>query len=111
MPATYNFPDHYKGDGLTPITITLDADLTDASARIDFRKEKTGDYALRLSTVDDTITIPAGTAADGIIVIPAQIIDIDAGVYYYDLEVTPDQGLPKTWLQGTMTVLQDVTYE
>lgn len=109
MAQTYNFPNHISGDTYRGAVITLtDAngdpiDIEDAAVAMRFRLgSKSGtEYH------DFEISITDGTA--GQITIPAQIVDWEAGVWYYDMEVTTYEGQVSTYMEGTMKVIQSVT--
>ena len=110
--AEYIFNDHIKGDTFNELVfdLTVDGvavDLTDVDIDIDFRTAP-GVSASALSLgVETGITKSATT---GRFSIDEQIINIPAGVYYYDIQFTYDTGKVKTYLEGTLTILQDVTY-
>jgi hypothetical protein len=109
MASTYNFPNHITGDTYRGAVITLsDADgnpidIEDAAVAMRFRLgSKSGtEYH------DFEISITNGAA--GQITIPAQLVDWEAGVWYYDMEVTTYEDQVTTYMEGTMKVIQSVT--
>lgn len=83
--------------------------LTGATIAMMLRLDKASDpVALSLSTATSGITIT--TAAAGEFAIDKQIIAIDAGVYFYDMQLTEAGGDVTTIMEGTFTITQDVTY-
>lgn len=111
--AEHILADHYKGDTFDGEQFTIlinnsPSDLTDAHIKMDVRKIKTGTAVLRLSTDAGGISITE--PASGIFQIDPQIIDIPAAKYFYDIQITYPTGLVKTYIEGTWTILQDVTY-
>jgi hypothetical protein len=67
-----------------------------------------------LKTLTKRLAIGSGlsmvNAAAGIFKIDKQVIDIPAGVYAYDIEITVAGGDVKTYVRGEWEILQDVTY-
>jgi hypothetical protein len=109
-PATYNFPTHYRGDGLNSFTLTLkysdqsSVDLTGASVLMQLR-----DLGGRLSytfSTETNLTLP-GTG-----VIQFETIEewtLRTGKYKYDLQVTDSTGFVRTYLRGEWLINQDIT--
>ena len=62
---------------------------------------------MTFSTADGTIGIE--DAGMGWITIPPRLMDVPAGIYYYDLQVTYADGRVLSPLNGTMTLNQDAT--
>lgn len=112
----YNFPTHIKGDTFDGalFTISLNAtaiDLTDAIITMDLRETKNGVSVKRLTSVGDAdITIDIDPTL-GKFSINNQIIDVDAGRYYYDIQIEFPDNTVKTYVSGTWLITQDVTYE
>lgn len=108
---TYNIPDQYKGDtfkGLTfeVIVNNVAKNLTNTEIKIEFRRDgKTGAQA-KILTVGNGITKTDATA--GKFSIDAFVVNLAAGVYYYDVQFI-DAGVIKTYIQGTWTITQDIT--
>ena len=109
----YNFPNHIKGDtyGGTSFTITVNTiplDLTGASIKMSLKSNKsTSKSDLDLTTANNRIKIV--TAASGIFQVPSQVIDLPAGLYYYDIQITLANKSVKTYIEGQWKILQDIT--
>lgn len=114
MAVEYNFPDHIKNDTFNaqPFSVSRNGsaiNLTGATIAMMLRLVKTqASPDLSLSTATSGITIT--TAVDGEFEIDEQVISIDAGIYFYDLQLTESGGKVTTLQQGTWTITQDVTY-
>ena len=109
----YNFPNHTKGgtyDG-TSFTITVNGSplvITGATIKMSMKLDKTSaTVAKTLSTTDNSIKITDG--ANGTFEVPEQVIDVAAGVYYYDIQITLLDGTVKTYIDGQWKILQDIT--
>lgn len=113
--AHYNFPAHIKGDTFNGIlfTVTVNSaplDLTDAEINMDLRlTPDTAVIAEHFDSDGNGITIDA-VPATGKFTFDAQIINISAANYYYDIEVTFPSTAVKTYIGGRWNILQDVTY-
>jgi len=113
-PATYNFPDHYRNDGVIPFTIGLryktgvPLDLTGCSVRMQLRTSRNV-VAWEFSTADGADGLL--TVLDGGIIQFPRIIswNIPVTKYYYDLEVTDSTGFTQTYLSGTWQIKEDKT--
>ncbi len=107
MAQVYNFPNIIKGNTYRGAIITIDSggvpiDIEDAAVSIRFRlgsKSGTEYHDLEISITD---------GANGQITIPAQIIDWDAGVWYYDMDVVTYEGQVTTYLEGLLKIIQSV---
>lgn len=105
---------HLKGDTYPRendflYTITKNGaplDLTDAIIDIEFRVAADHDPIMTWSTETDKIIIVDPTA--GQFKYAEQIIDIKAGTYNYDVQITIDEEV-LTPLKGKLTVVQDIT--
>lgn len=112
MAQEYNIPDAYKGDTFEDLQFTLlennvAIDLTGATIKCQFRKEKkTGSL---IKTLTDTSGITVTDATGGIFKIDAFTMTWNAGEYFYDIQITDSSGVIFTYLQGTLNVIQDVT--
>lgn len=83
-------------------------DLTDAEIKADFKTSVDAtSIALTMSIANTKIEYV--DAVNGIIKFAKQIISIAAGVYVYDLQITFPSGDIKTYINGEMTVIQDIT--
>ena len=72
------------------------------------RKECGGKIYLSLTSVASAgLTIT--NASQGRFKINNQIINIDSGVYLYDIEITFSNGEVKTWVSGEFNVKCDIT--
>lgn len=113
--AAYNFPDVIKGDTYngTSFTMTLNGvamDLTYATISMDLRLIPLGTIAQHFDSDGGGITIDSDPTT-GIFVFDAQVIDLDAAQYYFDIEFSfSNNSTVKTYISGRWTVLQDITY-
>jgi hypothetical protein len=110
----YNFPDHVKGDTFdgTLFTIKVNGvplDLNSAHIDMDLRLEPLGVIAKTFSS--DTGGIIIYNPSDGQFTVDPQIVDVPAGDYYYDIEITLSNGVVKTYVGGRWKILQDITYD
>lgn len=86
----------------------LAIDLTDAEIKADFKTSiDATTVVLSMSIVNSKIEYV--DAANGIIKFAKQVIAIAAGIYVYDLQITFPSGDIKTYVNGQMTVIQDIT--
>lgn len=113
-PAYYEMQSLVLGDtwrGIPNITINPSGVLTTdlSSARIQFRKEKSrgGDPLDEISTTNSGIIINSATGWS--ISIPPQNLNLLVGNIYWDLETIDNSGHVKTYLEGILPVLQDVS--
>jgi hypothetical protein len=115
MATTYDFPDHIKGDTMEAVTFTITVNavalnLTGASARMDVRESLKGKQLVRYtSAVSGGLTIVA-PATDGKLRFDEAIIDLPVGTHNYDIEITLADASVKTYISGTWTIVQDITY-
>lgn len=113
-PAIYSFPDSYRCDGLQPFLIKLKyksgtpVDLAGAEVRMQLRNSLTV-LVWEFSSLDEgdkKLTV----LPDGAIQFPRILSwEIQATKYYYDLQVTGNDGYVRTYLSGTWKVNQDIT--
>lgn len=107
LPATYNFPDVLSGDTMTPVTFDFgDLDLSGVSAVMQFRDAFAGNVVAEVSTANSGISITGNVLTVGVFAVPQT--DARAN-YLHDLELTFPNGEIRTYIQGRMTVLPDVT--
>jgi hypothetical protein len=105
---TYTFPSHITGDTYRGAVITIrdenqtPINLTTGTVRIRFRFGSKSGNQFR----DLTISVTNGAAGE--ITIPAQIINWNAGLWFYDMEVTLS-GVVTTYMEGTMRIIQSTT--
>lgn len=108
-------PDHIRGDTFNGRLFTIinstdpDAlvpiDLTGATIRMQLRRSPTSNVVFQIQ-VGAGITITNAMA--GQFKINEQIIDIEPGDYFYDIEFTIDN-VVKTWVRGTWKIIADIT--
>lgn len=113
-PTTYKINDQYKGDTFNGVTFTLKEgaektpiDLTGATILSQFRtKEVTG-------VIQQTFSIGSGitvtNATGGVFKIDSFILDWNTGTFFYDIQITFSNGDIRTYVKGTLNVIQDVT--
>lgn len=106
MPAQYHIT-VYRGDTWDGFSFTLtrtgsDFDLTGSTALMQVKADKTDETALLEIT-------PTITPEEMLITVPASEIEIDAGRYFYDLQITLAGGDIITPIAGRFNVEQDVT--
>jgi hypothetical protein len=114
-PAVIKINDQYKGDTYDGIQFTIlntednsPIDLTGVSIRSQFRfGSKTGGIQKEI-TNGDGITL--SDAVNGVFSIDSFLVDWAADFYYYDIEITFPNGIVRTYIQGNIKVIQDVTY-
>lgn len=114
--GTYNCPPVIKGDtfpGIGMIRIKISGEPppnTLVSARLQFRSVlgSTGTPSLELSTDSGGIVITSSTLWE--MNIPAFVVNLAAGTYYYDLETQDDEGTIRTYLKGSWTIINDTTH-
>lgn len=108
----YNFPDAKRGDTYNDVSFTINVngsaqDLTGAAIRmwlIDASQQiPAGDF----NTVNGKLIIT--NAAAGVFKTNIGIVTLQPAQYYYDIQITFTNGTIKTWIEGTLTVLDDLT--
>lgn len=109
----YDIQDQILNDTFNGVIFTFEdgggtgIDLTGASIYCDFRyRSKTGEIVKSLET-GTGITI--NDAVNGVMQIDPFIIDWCVDTYWYDIQIDFPSGVIKTYVGGTMKVLQDVT--
>lgn len=108
LKPNFNLPDHRTGDTLRAIDIALKinrqaVDLTGATVLAQVRTAP--DSASVAMTLSTSIHNPS----TGLLRINEQAVNLAAGMYYYDLQVTMPTGFRETYLTGSWQILQDVT--
>ncbi len=114
-PAIIKLEDQYKNDTYDGVQFTLlntedslPIDITGATLRAKFRYlSKTGDVVKDISNGSG---ITVSDAVNGIFSIDSFVIDWVPSTYYYDIELTFSNGTIRTYIGGTIKVIQDVTY-
>jgi hypothetical protein len=83
-------------------------DLTGAIIKMQLRKAAGGPIFLEFTSVSSAgITITDASA--GKFKINSVIINLEANVYLYDIEITFASGEVRTWVSGQFTILNDIT--
>lgn len=83
-------------------------DLTSAIIKMQLRKAAGGPIFLEFTSVASAgITITDASA--GKFKINSVIINLEANVYLYDIEITFASGEVRTWVSGQFTILNDIT--
>lgn len=108
----YNILSHISGDTFQGVTFNLDfsdpsRSLTGASIAIDFRQSSPEGEIHKSMSVGTGITIT--NAFTNTFQIDKQIIDLEPGLYYYDVQVTFSNGDIKTLIIGTWKILNSIT--
>ena len=83
-------------------------DLTGAIIHMQLRKSPGGTVYLNLTSVSN-LGITMTSALDGAFKINEMILNLEANVYLYDIEITFPSGEVKTWISGQFTVINDIT--
>lgn len=115
-PAQLTLPAHVRGDtwegfAVTGILIDDAAPATAlASVLIHFRSATdatgTADHVLSTADADELVIDDADAWA---FTAPAQDLPLAAGKWYYDIQCTDAAGDIRTYIAGTLTIIQDVT--
>ena len=111
---TTNLKDRIKNDTFSSVQFTFQdnlgaaIDLTGATIQIQFRfRSKTGSIVKDVA-IGSGITVAA--PATGVIVLDEFTpVDWAVDTYYYDVQITFATGVIRTYVQGTVKVLQDTT--
>ncbi len=114
--AKYIIPSTRKGDTFPGVVFTIKVNgtplvLTDAVITMDLRLTDTSSSALRLTSVANAGFTISATPTDGTFTLNSQIIDVPAGTYNYDINILLSNDTVKTYVWGTWSVIQDVTYD
>jgi len=107
---------HLKGDTYPResdylYTITKNGsplDLTDALIEIEFRVAADYDPVMTWSSAPEEGQIIITDPTEGQFKYASQVIDIKAGAYNYDVQITI-AGEKMTYLKGKLTIVQDIT--
>ena len=115
-PTNYNMPDAIKGDTYDGVLFTVlvnavAVNLTNAIITMNMRLTPTGVVAKSFTSVGGSggITILSPATA-GKFQIDAQIINIDAAEYVYDIQIKFANNEVKTYIGGKWEIIQDITY-
>ena len=106
MASTLNFITK-RGDTFKQVDFqinidSLPLDLTGAEIKMQLRKEAGAPIAY-----EPSLTIL--NAIEGRFCIDEQIIDIQACIYKYDIQLTQLSGEVNTWVSGIFTITDDIT--
>lgn len=105
--GVYNFENHYKGDTFKAFTFNFNLDLTGIDIKIQFRKGRKAGILKKSIEIGDGITVADPT--NGVMVIDAFIMDFEVDTYFYDIQFTYPTGTVKTWIEGSIKMIQDTT--
>jgi hypothetical protein len=102
--------DTYPGNYIFQVLVNnTPLDLTGAVIKADFKASPDHVVALTMISNGDTPKIEITDAQAGKFRFKKQIIDVKAGAYVYDVQITTQGGDVYTYLKGTLTVEQDIT--
>lgn len=109
---TYNFPDAVRGDSYSDVLFEVKpnnvaADITGATIRMWLIDNKNISSKAEYDTTNGKIVITDAPAGKFKIVFGKMLLA--PGVYSYDLEIEFANGIVKTWVKGSLTVLNDKT--
>jgi len=112
--AIIQIDNQYRGDTYDGVQFTLlntedssPIDLTGVSIKIQFR------YNSKIGGIQKEITdgngVTISNAVNGVFSIDPFLIDWAPDIYYFDVQMTFTNGVVRTYIQGTIKVIQDVT--
>tara|TARA_R110002153_G_scaffold59259_2_gene161951 strand:- start:5906 stop:6262 length:357 start_codon:yes stop_codon:yes gene_type:complete len=112
--AIVQIDNQYKGDTYDGVQFTLlntqdntPIDLTGVAIKSQFR------YDSKIGGIQKEITdgngITIDDAVNGVFSIDSFIIDWSPDIYYFDVQITFANGIVRTYIQGTIKVIQDIT--
>ena len=110
---TYNFPIYRKGDTFKGVSFTVTvngvaSDLTNATIKMMLKTSTNSSTpSVTLSTANGKIVITS--AFEGKFKVIPHIVAISDGFYYYDIQITYQDGTVKTYIDGSWKVLPDIT--
>lgn len=105
----YTFPDHIKGDTFPGVGFFVKVNnvaVLIASVKMELKIAYNMPAAL---TLENGNGITISDITDGTFTVDAQIIDIPAFTYLYDIEITTQSGEVHTYISGTWTIQPEVT--
>lgn len=111
----YNFRPHKKGDTFDGTLFSIvkngaKLNLTSSQIEMDIRN-KSGELLKRLTNAVNGGISLINPATEGQFKIDKQILDVDAGLNKYDIQITFSNGEVRTYLWGDWLILGDVTYD
>jgi hypothetical protein len=112
--AVVKIDNQYKGDTYDGVQFTLlntedssAINLTGVAIKIQFR------YDSKIGGIQKEITngngVTISNAVAGIFSIDSFLIDWSPDIYYFDIQMTFPNGVVRTYIQGTIKVIQDIT--
>jgi hypothetical protein len=112
--AIVQIDNQYRGDTYDGVQFTLlntednsPIDLTGVNIKIQFRyNSKIGGLQKEINN-GDGVTI--SDAVNGVFSIDPFLIDWNPDIYFFDIQMTFTNGVIRTYIQGTIKVIQDVT--
>ena len=113
-PTTYKINDQYKGDTFNGVTFTIKEganktpiDLTGVSILSQFRANEVTGAIQQSFSIGSGITLTDATG--GVFSIDPFTLDWNTGTFFYDIQITFPNGDVRTYVKGSLNVLQDVT--
>ena len=110
IPAKKVLKPQLKGDTFNGVRFTLSppTDLTGATIRTQFRRGGKSAKAEKELTTGAGITVE--DEVNGVFVWDPFIMNLAVATYYYDVEITFATGEVKTYIEGTIDIIQDTSY-
>ena len=110
--ATYNFPDHIKGDTFSGVQFevlvnAIALDLTDADITMQIRENYSTANKIEFSTDNGKLEITDAVA--GKFTFKEQIIDVAPKKYVYNIQILLPNGKKHTYIKGVWVIYCDVT--
>jgi hypothetical protein len=111
IPANYNLPDAYRGDTFEGVELVFtDGDnnpivLDGATVNAQVRNQRNG-LIFEWSSVDGSIAVSGNSVTIG--GVSGERMKIPAGTHNYDIQINMN-GINDTFVNGTWTIIQDVT--
>lgn len=110
--ATYNFPDHIKGDTFSGVQFevlvnAVALDLTDADITMQIRENYSSANKIEYSTANAKLEITDAVA--GKFTFKEQIVDVAPKKYVYDIQILLPNGKKHTYIKGVWVITCDVT--
>lgn len=111
--GVYDFPDHKRGDTFPSVAFTLTVDgvplnCSGSNVLSQFRAKDYSPVVLEFTTSDGTITIEG---MDNNIIRfnerSGSDMLMDAGKYFYDVDIQFPDGTNKTYIEGTINITTD----
>ena len=108
IPATYNFPNHYKGSTFSPISIVFNFDITGATILCQLKNSARDTQVVYEWKTGVNITV-VDASTGSIVLNQINIFDKSQATYVYDLQITFADGTCQTYLKGSVNVSQDIS--